>query len=69
LGTPFLRRQIGQEISGGIREIKSHNAGQKNLHTHTLKDPTPLQVIGVILKLSQAGFAGFMGVSVRMIQD
>jgi len=63
LGTPFSRRQIGQENSGGIREIKVHETGKKDLRTHTLKEPTPRQVIGVIIKLSQAGFTGLMGIS------
>ena len=30
-------REIGQEILGGILEIKAHKAGKINLRTHTLK--------------------------------
>jgi putative transcriptional regulator len=63
------KRDIGQEILDGIREIKAHKAGQKNLRTHTLKEPAPPQIIRAKLKLSQAAFAGLMGVSVRTVQD
>ena len=62
-------RDIGQEILDGIREIKAHKDGQNNLRTHTLKEPAPPQVIRARLKLSQAAFAGLMGVSVRTVQD
>jgi putative transcriptional regulator len=63
------KREIGQEILEGIREIKAYNAGKKNLRTHTLKEPAPPQVIRAKLKLSQAAFAGLMGVSIRTVQD
>ncbi len=62
-------RDIGQEILDGIREIKAHKAGKQDLRTHTLKDPAPPRVIRAKLKLSQAAFAGLMGVSVRTVQD
>ena len=35
----------------------------------TLKEPAPPQVIRAKLKLSQAAFAGLMGVSLRTVQD
>lgn len=62
-------RDIGQEILQGIREIKTHNAGKGNLRTRILKTPAPPEEIRNRLKLSQAAFAGLMGVSVRTVQD
>jgi len=63
------KRDIGQEILEGIREVKAHKAGGKSLRTHTLKEPAPPQVIRAKLKLSQSAFAGLMGVSLRTVQD
>ena len=63
------KRDIGQEILDGILEVKSYKAGKKNLRAHTLKEPAPPQVIRAKLKLSQAAFAGLMGVSLRTVQD
>jgi putative transcriptional regulator len=65
----MAERDIGQEILIGIREIKAHKAGKGNLRTHQLQAPAPPQVIRQRLKLSQAAFAGLMGVSLRTIQD
>jgi putative transcriptional regulator len=65
----MAKRDIGQEILEGIREVKAHDAGQKTLRTHTLKEPAPPQVIRAKLRLSQAAFAGLMGVSLRTVQD
>lgn len=65
----MTKRDIGQEILEGIRAIKAHKTGEKSLRTHTLKEPSPPQVIRAKLKLSQAAFAGLMGVSVRTVQD
>jgi putative transcriptional regulator len=62
-------RDIGQEILEGIREIKAHKAGEKTLRTHTLREPSPPQVIRARLKLSQSAFAALMGVSLRTVQD
>ena len=62
-------RNIGLEILEGIREIKAHKAGQLALRTHKLKRPAPPQRIRARLQLSQAAFAGLMGVSVRTVQD
>lgn len=62
-------RNIGEEILEGIREIKAHKAGIKALHTYTLQAPSAPQVIRAKLQLSQAAFAGLMGVSLRTVQD
>ncbi|MCX5969996.1 MAG: helix-turn-helix domain-containing protein [Coprothermobacterota bacterium] len=63
------KRDIGQEILEGIREIRAHKVGEKALRTHTLRKPAPPQMIRANLKLSQSAFAGLMGVSVRTVQD
>ena len=63
------KRDIGQEILEGIREIKDYKAGVKELRTHTLKEPASPKVIRTRLKLSQSAFAGLMGVSLRTVQD
>ena len=62
-------RDIGQEILEGVRDIKAYKAGKKSLRTHTLKEPAPPQAIRAKLMLSQAAFAGLMGVSLRTVQD
>ncbi len=63
------KRDIGQEILDGIRDVKSYKAGKKALRTHTITEPAPPQVIRARLKLSQSAFAGLMGVSLRTVQD
>lgn len=65
----MTERNIGQEILDGIIEIKSFKKGQKDLVTRKLNDPAPVAVIRLKLKLSQAVFAGLMGVSLRTVQD
>jgi len=62
-------RNIGQEILDGIQEIKSFKAGNGSLVTRQLKEPASVEIIRSKLNLSQAAFAGLMGVSVRTIQD
>jgi len=62
-------RNIGMEILEGIKEIKKHKKGELQLRTTTLSDPSPAQIIRKKLELSQASFAGLMGVSIRTIQD
>ena len=62
-------RDIGLEILEGMREIKAYKASGKALRTHTLKEPSPPQLIRAQLQLSQAAFAGLMGVSLRTVQD
>lgn len=65
----MTKRDIGQEILDGIGEIKAQKAGDKSLRTHTLKEPASPKIIRAKLKLSQAAFAGLMGVSLRTVQD
>ncbi|MBI3923031.1 MAG: helix-turn-helix domain-containing protein [Armatimonadetes bacterium] len=62
-------RNIGLEILEGIREIKAHKAGQRCLRTHSLKRPAPPQTIRAKLHMSQAAFAGLLGVSLRTLRD
>jgi putative transcriptional regulator len=62
-------RNLGMEILEGIREIKAYKAGRTQLRTRTLKHPAPPQRIRARLKLTQAAFAGLMGVSLRTVQD
>ncbi|PJH75116.1 MAG: transcriptional regulator [Anaerolineae bacterium CG_4_9_14_0_8_um_filter_58_9] len=63
------KRDIGQEILDGIRDIKAYKAGKKALRTHTITEPAPPQAIRAKLQLSQSAFAGLMGVSLRTVQD
>lgn len=63
------KRDIGKEILDGVYAIKEYKANKKNLRTHTLKEIPAPQVIRAKLKLSQAAFAGLMGVSLRTVQD
>ena len=65
----MVKRDIGQEILEGIREIKDYKAGKKGLRVRSLKAPSSPKVIRQRLKLSQAAFARLMGVSLRTIQD
>lgn len=62
-------RDIGQEILDGIEEIKAFKSGEGKLKTSILSDPSPAKEIRHKLQLSQSAFAGFMGVSIRTIQD
>jgi len=63
------KRDIGQEILEGIQEIKDHKSGKLNLRVHELSKPALPQEIRAKLNLSQAAFAGLMGVSLRTVQD
>ena len=63
------KRDIGQEILDGLRDVKEYKAGVKSLRVHMLKEPAPTQVIRSRLKLSQVEFAELMGVSLRTVQD
>ena len=65
----MTKRDVGLEILEGIQDVKAHKAGGKVLRTHTLKEPAAPQEIRSKLKLSQAAFAGLMGVSLRTVQD
>ena len=65
----MAKRDIGQEILEGIREVKDFKAGKKALRVRSLKAPSSPKVIRQRLKLSQSAFAGLMGVSLRTVQD
>ena len=62
-------RDIGLEILKGIREIKAFKEGRIDLRTRELKEPASPREIRMRLSLSQAAFAGLMGVSLRTVQD
>ena len=62
-------RDIGLEILEGIREIKAFKAGQGELKSRELAEPSQPSEIRHRLGLSQAAFAGLMGVSLRTVQD
>ncbi len=62
-------RDIGKEILEGIREIKAYKAGNTELVTRKLSEPSDPKKIRRKLNLSQTAFAGLMGVSVRTVQD
>ena len=66
----MTKREIGQEILDGLKEIKAHKNGNgKKLVTRKLKDPSSAKVIRDKLELSQDAFASLMGVSIRTVQD
>lgn len=65
----MTERDIGLEILNGIQEIKAFKKGELDLKTRKLSEPAPVKEIRQLLQLSQAAFAGLMGVSVRTIQD
>ncbi len=65
----MAKRDIGMEILEGIQAIKDHKSGRKHLRTHTLKAPASPREIRARMGVSQAAFAGMMGVSVRTVQD
>ena len=63
------KRNIGQEILEGVREIKAFKTGKTQLKTRELKPTAPAKLIRNHLKLSQSSFAGLMGVSLRTVQE
>ena len=65
----MAKRDIGQEILDGIREVKDYKSGKKVLRVGSLKAPSSPKVIRQRLKLLQAAFAGLMSVSLRTVQD
>src|SRR6266508_6191710 len=65
----MAKRDIGQEILDGIRDVKAYKAGKKSMRVRSLKQPSSPKVIRTRLKLSQSAFAGLMGVSLRTVQD
>ena len=62
-------RDLGAEILAGLHEIKAHKKGLVSLKTTQLSEPSPPAIIRSKLKLSQALFAGLLGVSTRTVQD
>lgn len=62
-------RNLGAEILEGIDEIRKFKKGKGALRTHELSPPSAPKVIRLKLNMSQAAFAGWMGVSVRTLQD
>ena len=65
----MAKRDIGQEILDGLREIKAHKEGKVDLRKRTFQPPPPANEIRAKLQLSQTAFAGLMGVSLRTLQD
>lgn len=65
----MAKRDIGLEILEGIREIKAYKSDKLSLRTHELRAPVSPKAIRARLRLSQAAFAGLMGVSLRTVQD
>ena len=63
------KRDIGQEILDGIKEIDRFNKGEIKLKTVNYNDPSPPKIIRKKLKLSQSAFASLMGVSPRTLKD
>ena len=65
------KRDIGQEILEGIKEIKAWQQGKKKLKvTHvTLPGAEDVAHIRDNLGLSQQAFAAFMGVSVATLRN
>ena len=62
-------RDIGLEILEGIQDIKARKVDGKVMRTNHLKEPATPQEIRSKLNLSQAAFAGLIGVSLRTFQD
>lgn len=62
-------RDIGTEILTGLGEIQKFKNGKMRLRTTELAAPSEPKVIRQNLKLSQAAFAGLLGVSMRTLQD
>jgi putative transcriptional regulator len=65
------KRDIGQEIIQGLKELKAWRRGELKLRTHTVEKPTAADVPAIRkeLGLSQPEFAGFMGVSVGTLRN
>ena len=62
-------RDIGREMLDGIREVKVFKAGHGDLRTRRVEEPISAKAIRTRLNLSQAAFAGLLGVSLRTLQD
>lgn len=58
------KRDIGQELLQGIRDIKSGKCKVISINA-----PSDIRQIRNHLHLSQMGFAAFLGVSIKTLQD
>jgi putative transcriptional regulator len=65
----MTKRDIGTEILDGLLEINEFKKGKVQLVTTELSEPSEPKVIRANLNLSQAAFAGLLGVSMRTLQD
>lgn len=65
------KRNIGQEILDGIKEIKAWQLGKKKLKVTKIELPSAEDVPNIRhhLGLSQQAFAAFMGVSVATLRN
>ncbi len=59
------KRNIGQEVLEGIREIKAGKAARRTV----INIPAEIKAIRDNMDLSQAGFAELLGVSKRTLQE
>ena len=75
LGKSFDKQVVLENCDGPLRvrgkvvESGLSISGKVSLKTHELKDPSSPQQIRTRLNLTQAAFAGLMGVSLRTVQD
>ncbi len=61
------KRDIGQEILDGIREIKAHQRGELTLNTREVSEPDA-RAIRQRMGLTQDAFAALLGVSTRTLE-
>ncbi len=61
------KRDIGQEILDGIREIKAHQRGELTLNTREVSEPDA-RAIRQRMGLTQDAFAALLGVSARTLE-
>lgn len=61
------KRDIGQEILDGIREIKAHQRGELTLNTRQVSEPDA-RAIRQRMGLTQDAFAALLGVSARTLE-
>lgn len=62
-------KNAGVDAVAGLNELQQFNKGCLAPRAHELSEPSSPQVIRLKLQMSQAAFAGLMGVSVRTLQD
>ena len=65
------KRNIGQEIIQGLKEVKAWKRGELKLKTSAIEKPKAADVPAIRreLGLSQPEFAGFMGVSLGTLRN